>query len=581
MIRRAFEAGFSLSNGHDPRLTRGLILSLFEGVLAAIPYLLAYAALHLAFSSNISSALLWAISIGLFACVVLRIVSARTAMPLVFSGAYALMAQARLRVADHLRKVPMGWFARQRDGDLAARLTSDLEVVEHVWSHFLGMFTASLASSSFLVLFLFWLDWRLTLIMLAGLPLALMALTRTHHLATQAGTRLARTNASVQSALLEYVRGIGVIRHFGRFNQAFSNLERTMDEHHTAMLAIELKPTPWLVAYGFLLEAGYISLILGGAWLASTGTLTLEILAAFLVMALPVYRQLFDIGLSTVLLRFAHRALLRVESILAEPALAEPDLPCPPKQHDIAFENVSFSYDGTAVLDDVSCRISANALTAVIGASGSGKSTLLHLIARLWDVDNGTIRIGGVDVRNIGSGMLHQHVAMVFQDVVLFSGTVFDNLCIGCPGATHEKVVAATRRAQAHDFIMRLPEGYNTVLDEGGTSLSGGERQRISIARALLKDAPVLLLDEVTASIDPSAEAEIQRAVTELVRGRTVVVVAHRLASVRHADHILVLDRGRLVDQGRHVDLMQRVGLYSRLWAAQHTEHNWHLRASP
>ncbi|MBN9340909.1 MAG: ATP-binding cassette domain-containing protein [Comamonadaceae bacterium] len=235
------------------------------------------------------------------------------------------------------------------------------------------------------------------------------------------------------------------------------------------------------------------------------------------------------------------------------------------------FEGVRFAYapGAPAALEGVSCVIAANTLTAVVGPSGAGKSTLVHLIARLWDVDAGAIRIGGADLRAIGSQALYRHVAMVFQDVVLFSGTVLDNLCIGRPGATREEAIAAARRAQAHGFIAALPQGYDTVLDEGGASLSGGERQRISIARALLKDAPIVLLDEATASVDPSAEADIQQALSELARGRTVVVIAHRLHNVRHAGHILVLDQGRLVAQGRHDGLLAQGGVYARLWAAQ------------
>lgn len=586
MIRELVQAGFRLSGGRDPRLMRGLAWSVAEGLMAAAPYPLIYVLLRAVFGGTATRGMVLAIGLGLVACVVLRIAAARVGMPLVFSGAYAMMGEARLRVADHLRRLPMGWFARQRGGDLGARLTSDLELVENIWSHFLGIFVSGLAMPAFLALFLLWLDWRLTLVMLAGIPLALLALAWTQRAAARPGARLVAAGAAAQSALLEYVQGIGVIRGFGRFGEAFRRLKVALDEHHAAMLAIEIKPAPWLVAYGFLLETGYVSLVLAGAWWLAAGSLAPEVLVAFLVLALPVYRQLFEVGLSTVLLRFARRSLARIEQVLAESPLVEPAQPRLPQGHAIVFDNVRFAYDhenhgrAALVLDGVNCEIPAHGLTAVVGPSGAGKSTLVHLIARLWDVQGGSIRLGGVDLREIGTSDLHRHVAMVFQDVLLFSGTVLENLRIGRPDASREQAIDAARRAQAHGFIMALPQGYDTVLDEGGASLSGGERQRISIARALLKDAPVLLLDEATASVDPSAEAEIQQAITELAKGRTVVAIAHRLASVRHADRILVLDRGRLVEQGRHEELLQHGGVYARLWLAQQQARDWQLAAS-
>ncbi|MBB6558368.1 ATP-binding cassette subfamily B protein [Acidovorax soli] len=585
MIRTLVLAGHELAGYTDKRLRRGLRWSVAESLFAAVPFgIVAWLLLDvLRGTGSVQRA--GGAALVLLACLVVRIACARRAMPTIFSGAYAMMGQARLRVADHLRRLPLGWLAGRRSGSLAATLAADMQLVEDIWAHFLGVFFGGLLVPAFLSVLLLWLDWRLGLAVLATLPLAFgLLVVGQRVLIAQAG-KLQAANAHGQAEVLDYVQGIAVVRAFepaGEGGATFQRLATALAAMRRQALAIELWPTPLVALFGCAVESGFaLAVWLGAQRLGST--LSGEMLLVFAVLSLPVYRQLFEVGLSFLLLRYAQEAMQRIRDLLAEPALPEPAEPQAPQGHAIELADVRFGYgggEGEPVLHGISAHIPERSLTAVVGRSGSGKTTLLHLVARLWDVDAGAVRIGGVDVRAMGSELLHRQVAMAFQDVVLFSGTVRENLAIGRPGATHEEIVAAARLAEAHGFIERLPEGYDTPLGEGGARLSGGERQRISIARALLKDAPIVLLDEATASVDPSNAAQIQRALSTLVRDRTVVVIAHRLRSVVHADQILVLDGGRLVEQGRHAELLARGGVYATLWQCQQQTRQWQIGAA-
>lgn len=579
MLTRLISAGDRLAGQRDPRLTRGLRLAWLEGLCAAALYPLLYGLLSSLLHGRAQLSTVVGIGLALLGCLVARMLLGALGMPLIFIGAYAMMAAARLRIVDHLQRLPLGWFSRHHSGETSARVTSDLELVENLWSHFLGLFSVSLSTLLGLLAFLFWLQPLLALSTLLMLPLAWLAILVAQRKVMEQAGHMLDSNNRAQAALQEYLQGLAVIRSSGRFGSALQRLEQVLDDQHRAMVSIELKPAPWLALFGLVIEAGYVLTVLLGCWLLSEAMLSIEQLLLYAVLAWPLYRQAIDLGLSTLLLRFGHLALSRTEQLLQQQALPEPTTPTSPVHFTVQLRDVRFSYPGQSApaLDGVSCDLPAGSLTAVVGPSGAGKSTLAHLIARLWDVDAGQISIGGVALTQLGSDAVQQSVSMVFQDVTLFSGSVLDNLRIGCPLASEQQVIDAAKLAQAHEFIQRLPDGYATPIGEGGGWLSGGERQRLSIARALLKNSPILLLDEATSSVDPSSEAAIQQALDALVINRTVLVIAHRLHSVRHAGQILVMDNGRLVEQGRHDDLLNAGGLYARLWQQQEEAREWRL----
>ncbi|WP_147458071.1 ABC transporter ATP-binding protein, partial [Pseudomonas savastanoi] len=583
MISSLIRAGERLAGQRDPRLNQGLRLAVLEGLLSAAPYLLLYWLLASLFEDTLQGwSVVW-LALGMLACLAARITVGALGTPLIFTGAYAMMANARLRLVDHLQKLPLGWFATTNSGVISAQVTSDLAMVEHLWSHFLGVFALSLAELGFILLLLFWLEPVLACTVLVMLPLAALAIHVAIRKTLRHADHMLITSNRTQAALQEYIQGIAVIRNFGRFGSALQRLNRALDEQHSAMVSIELKPAVWVGLFGLVIEAGFILMVLLGCDLLLNGQMSIQHLIIFTVLAWPLYRKSIDLGFSVLLLRFGHRALSRTEQLLNQQPMPEPARPRSPEHFDIELRNVRFSYAEreAPVIKGLSCHLAAGTLTALVGPSGAGKSTMAHLVARLWDIDSGQLRIGGIEALDIDSNYLQKHISMVFQDVTLFSGTVLDNLLVGKPDASEQEVIHAACQAHAHTFIEALPDGYATRIGEGGGWLSGGERQRLSIARALLKNSPILLLDEATSSVDPSSEAAIQRGLDALVRDRTVLVIAHRLHNIQHADQILVMDRGRIVEQGRHDELLARQGLYARLWNRQSQARNWHLHTCP
>ncbi|HEU4534403.1 MAG TPA: ABC transporter ATP-binding protein, partial [Polyangiaceae bacterium] len=553
----------------------------------AAPYALVLAFVRAALERRLTPAFTGWVTAGIVAAVLARTYFARAAMSDIFLAAHALMGRARIRTADHLRRLPMGFFGRKQSGELAGVLTTDVALVEDIWSHTIGIFSASFALPLLVGLGLCFLDWRLGLVVLAALPLALLVLALTAPLFVRELESVMEASADVNARVVEYVQGIAVLRAFGRHGDVYERFVRAMERLRDALIRADVVPSPLLSVFGLVVEAAFVVVALLGARLAVGDAVAPATLLVFLVVSVGVLRQAAELGVALLLLRGSQRALGRIDRLLAEPPLAEPTEAAPPiERFDVEIDDVTFAYEDQTVLDRVSTTFPARSLTALVGASGAGKSTLVHLVARLWDVPRGrgAIRIGGVDVRDVPFETLHGHIAMVFQDVALFSCSVLENIRVGRPAATREEVELAAKAARAHDFIVGLPDGYDTLLGQGGAALSGGERQRLSIARAILKDAPIVLLDEATASVDASAEAEIQQAIDGLVQHKTVVVIAHRLRTVRRAHQIVVLERGRVAESGTHEELLRRDGAYAALWREQERAKGWRLggrRAAP
>lgn len=410
----------------------------------------------------------------------------------------------------------------------------------------------------------------------AGVPVTVLILLLVQTLDKKRGAAHVAAKLEQTDRLQEYLTGMKVIKAYNLGGSNFSKLTQAFHNFMTESIKLEAVSGPfYLVAISFL-QAGVSFVTMAGVWLLSGGKVDIAVFVMFLFMGNRIFEPLASAITQLPVFVYKKAAGERIVDLMEEPIMTgDGDAP---NQHDIIFDHVSFGYGEKEILHNVSADFRPGTMTAIVGPSGSGKSTLLRLIARFYDPQSGTVRFGGTDEKAIDPEKLMSKISVVFQDVYLFQDTIESNIRYGKENATHEEIIVAAKLAHCHEFIMKLPEGYQTMVGEGGSTLSGGEKQRISIARAILKDAPVLLLDEATSSLDPENELDVQRALEELVKGRTVVMIAHELKTVAGADQILVLDQGEIVERGTHAELLQNGKKYAHLWNVQQETSGWQIQ---
>ena len=489
---------------------------------------------------------------------------------------YNEVKTTRLSLAERLRKLPLGYFGKRDLADLTETLMGDVNRMEHVWSHVLGYLYGAYISTALIAVCMIIYDWRMAIACLWGVPVAFLLLFGSRKLAARASERTKKAAVIVSDGIQEALENVREIRATNQEERYLAGLNQKIDEHEKIMIKCEISTGLFVNAASVIMRLGVATTILVGASLILSGRIDFMLFFLFLMVITRVYAP-FDQSLALIAEMFVSQVSADRMNEIYDTPTAEGTEVFRPQGHDIVFEHVGFAYDKKEVLHDVSFTAKEGEVTALVGPSGSGKSTCARLAARLWDVTKGTIKVGGVDISTVDPEVLLSDYSMVFQDVMLFDDTVMENIRLGKHGATDEEVLAAAKAANCDEFVQRLPKGYSTPIGENGAKLSGGERQRISIARALLKDAPIVLLDEATASLDVENETKVQGALSRLLAGKTVLVIAHRMRTVESANKIVVLSDGRVAEEGSPIELMEKGGLYRRMVELQRQSAGWKL----
>ena len=534
------------------RLYLGSVFSFFSSLSTAIPTMAAAYALDKSIQAywahtTIDASLIWKMLWIIVGSIALNFLFSYLRAILQESIGYEVAAGQRIHLGDVLKRVPLGYFSQNSVGDILAGVTTELSTLELQGMKMVDVIINGYAKFIAIVLCLIFFSPVAAVISIVGVALSALALQ-------------------------------GIVKSFGQEGASIENFRNASKELKDIHIKVEKGYTPYNCLHLFVLKLASMGIVLVCAWQALQGQMSISVFLMFVLFSFVLFGSVENINDAAHTLGVIDSAMNKLEALENVNYIDQDGTDIKPATYDIEFRDVSFGYDSRIVLHDLNFKIPQNSTTAIVGPSGSGKSTLCNLIARFYDVNSGTITIGGTDIRRFTCDSLLKNISMVFQNVYLFRDTIKNNIKFGSPDATDEQIIAAAKAARCHDFIMALPDGYDTVIGEGGSSLSGGEKQRISIARAMLKDAPIVILDEATASIDPENEHLIQEAISALTHGKTIITIAHRLATIENADQILVIDGGTVAQRGTHKELLQQEGTYKKFIQIREQAEGWRIQ---
>ena len=557
------------------KFTKSIFLGVLKALFEALKIPAIAVTLQGVLSGNLTAQhILLSLGIMLFSIAGNAFANYRSTM-LQCEAGYGTCADKRIEIAEHLKYLPMGYFNQNSLGNITSVATNSMEALADVATRVVMMVTQGILTTAVVVLMICAFDLRIGGIAILGVLLFFAVNSLLQKKAKEIAPTKDASDRKLVEKVLEYIQGIAEVKSYNLTGEKSKALNRAVDENTAANIKLEITFIPLMFLQS--LTAKLIGVVIAGVSVAFYLNGTMELLNAvvMVIAAFILFGALDSAGSYSALLRNVDLNVSKAQSVLAMPTMDIDGRDITPTNYNIDVENVEFSYDKRKIIDGVSVHIPQKTTTAIVGPSGGGKTTLCHLIARFWDVDKGCVRLGGMNVKDYSMDSLMKNFSFVFQSVYLFQDTIANNIRFGQPDAPMEKVIEAAKKACCHDFIMALPDGYETIIGEGGANLSGGEKQRISIARAIMKDAPIIILDEATANVDPESEQELTAAIEALTKEKTIMMIAHRLKTVRHADNILVIDGGKIVQSGTHDELMHQGGIYRRFVESRELAVGW------
>ncbi len=573
----AYRRFFAFAGKQAGTWKKGLVFEFLRSIFEAFQFIALLIVLRALVEQNVTAATAWVA----FGTMAVSVAGAALFWYLAHNSEgqanYRMCGDKRIHIGERMKYMPMGYFNSQSLGALTAAATTTMEEIEGMSFAVIARTVVGIIRTLVFTVAILCLDWRVGIVFLLGVLLFLWVNAGLLKKSRQLSPERIHAQTALVDAALEYIQGMSVVRAFRGSRAAEKTMNEAIGQTEQKNFKLERKRIPYNVLEQIVLRVAAVVAILLSIWLFLQGSMSLFTCLMMTVSAFLVYSELESAGEMFFMLPMIDASISQVDAIDQAPRMDEGGSVRTPQNRDITFDHVDFSYGERKIIQDVSFTVPEGTTTAIVGPSGSGKTTLTSLMARFWDVDSGSVKLGGIDVKDYALDSLMSNFSMVFQAVYLFNDSIENNIKFGKPDATHEEVVAVAKAARCHDFIAALPKGYDTVIGEGGATLSGGERQRLSIARAMLKDAPIVILDEATANVDPENEVDLQEAIEALTGGKTIIMIAHRLKTVRRANQILVLEHGRITQRGTHDQLVQEPGIYADFIRTRQKAVNWKI----